>query len=77
MKLSFNKGIVSIIGLMGLSMQARRKQEWTELLWRSNVYNAKFSLKSRLEHGGAIEYTYFIDYNCLRTIVTITAHKAL
>ena len=24
----------------------------------NNVYNAKFSLKARLEHGFAIEYTY-------------------
>ena len=32
--------------LMGLSMQALNKQEWTEFSWRNNVYNAKFSLEN-------------------------------
>ena len=43
--------------LMGLSMQALKNQEWKEVLWRNIGYNAKFSVKTRLEHGFAIEYT--------------------
>ena len=35
------------------------KQDWTELSWRNNVYNAKVNIRTRLEHGFAIEYTYF------------------
>ena len=57
--MSFTKGIFSVPGLMGLSMQALRKQDWTELSWRYNVYNAKLSLRTRLEYDFAIEYTYF------------------
>ena len=38
---------------LAMSMQ----QDWTEVSWRHNVYNANFSLKARLEHGFAIEYT--------------------
>ena len=45
-------------GLMGLSMQILKKQEWTECSWRNNVYNAKFSVEIRVEHGFAKEYTY-------------------
>ena len=44
---------------MGLSIETLRKQDWTELSWHNNVYNAKFSLITRLEHGYAVEYTYF------------------
>ena len=46
-------------GLIGLSMQTLTSQNWTELSWRNNVYNVNFSAKLRLEHGFAIEYTYF------------------
>ena len=35
------------------------KQDWTELSLRNNGYNARFSRKSRLEHGFAIEFTHF------------------
>ena len=59
MKLSINKGVFIVTGLMGLSMQTLKKQECTELLWRNNFYNAKFSVKARLEHSIAIEFTYF------------------
>ena len=44
---------------MGLSMQTLKKQEWTEFSWRYNIYNAKFSVETRLEHDFAIAYTYF------------------
>ena len=40
-------------------MQTLTKEEWTEFSWRTNVYNATFSVETRLEHGFAIEYTYF------------------
>ena len=40
-------------------METLKKQEWTEFSWRTNVYNANFSVETRLEHGFAIEYTYF------------------
>ena len=39
-------------------MQTLKKQDWTELSLRNNVYNAKLSLKTRLKHGFAIEYKY-------------------
>ena len=48
-----------LTGLLRLTMQTLKKQEETEDSFRSNVYNAKFSLKTRLEHGFAIDYTYF------------------
>ena len=40
-------------------MQTLKRQEGTELLGRQSVYKAKFSVKTRLEHGFAIEYTNF------------------
>ena len=40
-------------------MQTLKKEEWTEVSWRNSVYNANFSVDTRLEHGFAIEYTYF------------------
>ena len=42
----------------GLYMQILNIQEWTELSWRNNVYNSKFSVPTCLEHGFTIEYTY-------------------
>ena len=42
-----------------VSMQTLKKQDWTELSLRNNVYNAKLTLKTRLKHGFAIDYTYF------------------
>ena len=59
MKVSFNSGIFIVIGLIGLSIKTVRKQDWTEFWLHNNVYNAKFGLKTRLEHGYAVEYTYF------------------
>ena len=49
----------SLTGRIGLSMQTLKKQDWTAFSKRNNVYNAKFSLKTRLEHGFGIEYMYF------------------
>ena len=40
-------------------MQALKKQEWTEMSWRNNEYNAKFNIETRLEHGFSVECTYF------------------
>ena len=57
MKLFFNKGIFIVTGLMGLSMQTLKKQDWTKSSLWNNGYNAKFSIKLRLEHGFAIEET--------------------
>ena len=48
-----------VAGLMSLSIQTLKKQQCTECLWRTIVYNAKFSVETRLEHGFAKEYTYF------------------
>ena len=58
MKLSSNKGFLTLTGLMGLSMQTRTRQDWTELSCQNNAYNDKFSVKTRLKHGSAIECTY-------------------
>ena len=59
MKCSFNKGCFIVAGLMGLSIETLRNQDCTEFSWHNNVYNAKFSLKTRLEQVYAVEYTYF------------------
>ena len=59
MNVSVNKGCFIVAGLMGLSIETLRKQDWTEFSWHNNVYNAKFSLKTRLELGYPMEYTYF------------------
>ena len=59
MKCSFNNCCFIVAGLMGLSFETLRKQDLTEFSWHNNVYNAKFSLITRLEHGYAVEYTYF------------------
>ena len=32
-------------------MQTLKKQHWTEVSWRNNVYNIKFSVKTRLDHA--------------------------
>ena len=36
-----------------------KTQDWTEVSWRNNVYNAKFSVQPCLEHAYPIEGTYF------------------
>ena len=39
-------------------MQTLKTHNWTELSWRDTFYNAQVRLKTRLDHGFAIEYTY-------------------
>ena len=51
MKLPSKRGSVIVIGLMGLGVQTLKTHNRTEFSWRNNVYNAKLSLKTRLEHG--------------------------
>ena len=58
MKFSCNNGVFIVTGLLGLSMQTLKKLNWTECSLRNNMYNAKLNVKTRLEHGIAIEYTY-------------------
>ena len=36
------------------------KSRRMELSWANNVYNTEFSVETRLEHGFAIDYTYFL-----------------
>ena len=45
--------------LIGLSIQTMKYQDWTEVSWRNNVDNAKFSVKTRLDNDFPIERTYF------------------
>ena len=59
MKCSSDKGCFNVAGIIGLRMETLRTQDWTESSYRNNVYNATFGLKIRLEHGYAVEYTYF------------------
>ena len=59
MMCSCNKSFFIVTDQMGLSMKTLIKNDWTECSWQNNIYNAKFSEKARLEHGIAIEYTYF------------------
>ena len=58
-ELSCNNGGFIVTGLMGLSMETLKKQDWTECLWQNNVYNAIFSDNTRLEHGFAIKIHVF------------------
>ena len=48
-----------ITGLMELRIQTLKKQEWTDISWRNNVYNDEFRVDTRLEHGFTIDYAYF------------------
>ena len=32
-------------------MQTLRNHDWTKRSWRNNVYNTKFSVNTRLQHG--------------------------
>ena len=38
-------------------MQTLKTQDWTEFSWRNIIYNADFSVETRLEDGFAIAYT--------------------
>ena len=48
------------MGLSCLSVKTLKNHERMELSWANNVYNTEFSVETRLEHGFAIEYTYFL-----------------
>ena len=39
--------------------QTLKTHNWTELSWRDTFYKVQVRLKARLDHGFAIEYTYF------------------
>ena len=59
MKFSFNIGCFSSTGLIGLSMDTLKNQDWTEFSWPHNVYNGKLIVTTRLEYGFGIEYSHF------------------
>ena len=40
---------------MGLCMQTLKKQDFTEVSWRNNVYIAKLSVQTRLDNAVPIE----------------------
>ena len=48
------------MGLSGLRVKTLKNHERMELSWANNVYNSEFSVEIRLEHGFAIENTYFL-----------------
>ena len=48
------------MGLSCLSMKTVKNHDWMEILKANNVYNTEFSVETRLEHGFAIENTYFL-----------------
>ena len=48
------------MGLNGLGVKTLKNQERMELSWANNVYTTEFSVEIRLEHGFAIENTYFL-----------------
>ena len=48
------------MGLSGLSMKTLKNHDWMEISYSNNVYNTEFSVETRLEHGFAIENTYFL-----------------
>ena len=55
MTLYCNKCFSIVKDLMGLNLQTLKKQDWTEVSWRHNVYNVKFSVKTRYDHVYPIE----------------------
>ena len=48
------------MGLSGLSVKTLKNHKGIELSWANIVYNTEFSVEIRLEHGFAIENTYFL-----------------
>ena len=48
------------MGQSCLSMKKMKNHDWMELSWANNVYNTELSVETRLEHGFAIENTYFL-----------------
>ena len=62
---------------MVLSLETLKTHNWTELSWRDTFYNAQVRLKTRLDHGFAIEYVNVFPMIITHTIVTITVYKAV
>ena len=52
--------LFTAMGLSCLSVKTVKNHERMELSWPNNVYNTEFSVETRLEHGFAIENTYFL-----------------
>ena len=48
------------MGLSCLSVKTLKSHERMEISWANNVYTTAFIVETRLEHGLAIEYTYFL-----------------
>ena len=48
------------MGLSGLSVKTLKNHKRMELSWANIVYNTEFRVEIRLEHGFAIENTYFL-----------------
>ena len=48
------------MGLRYKSLQTLKTHERMELSWANNVYNTEFGVETLLEHGFAIENTYFL-----------------
>ena len=48
------------MGLSCLSEKTLKNHERMEVSWVNNVYNTELSVETRLEHGFAIEYMYFL-----------------
>ena len=48
------------MGLRCLRAKTLKNHERMELSWANNVYYTEFSVEIRLEHGFAIESTYFL-----------------
>ena len=48
------------MGLSCLGMKTLKNHDWMEISKVNNVYNTEFSVETRLEHGFAIENTYFL-----------------
>ena len=48
------------MGLSCLSVQTLKNEVRMELSWGNYVYNTEFSVETSLEHGFAIENTYFL-----------------
>ena len=52
--------LFTAMGLSGLSVKTLKNHKRMELSLANIVYNTEFSVEIRLEHGFAIENTYFL-----------------
>ena len=48
------------MGLSGLSVKTLKNHKRMEVSWATIIYITEFSVEIRLEHGFAIENTYFL-----------------